>query len=396
MSSAGHILDPVEAAKDDVDRSRRLIAQTLDDLTQHHSWLETYHRDERRRAERLRRQEALERLELKRQRAAFLLRRFAVRSYVFTRAALGFLASKGVAVLASIRTFLRWAAPRASRFAGRTMTQLSATVSSSASRVSAVSRLISAKGYALLERGFLWSVRASEKAGIVFRRKVRRHAFIPAAILGRETALATAPARRRAVILWVRTRRNTRAWTQTRRASLRTWLAATDPSIKAAWRRATRRGAIGWARTRIMTRSLVRRLRRQLAGTETSIKAASRRTAGASAIGWARTRIVTRSLVRRLRRRIAETTDAIKAGWGKHARAATVQLARTSRTAAVLERRAAESVIRTAPRIRRLLKKYTAPPLGMQRTARALIVRPNTALVCPAPARKPLPSLHSA
>jgi hypothetical protein len=64
MTGASDVLDPVEAAKDDISRSKRLIASTLDDLTQHHSWLESYHRDERRRAQRLRREDALRRLEL--------------------------------------------------------------------------------------------------------------------------------------------------------------------------------------------------------------------------------------------------------------------------------------------------------------------------------------------
>ena len=49
------ITDPVEAAKHGIGSSKRLIAATLDDLSAHHSWLETYHRDERLRAERLRR-----------------------------------------------------------------------------------------------------------------------------------------------------------------------------------------------------------------------------------------------------------------------------------------------------------------------------------------------------
>lgn len=89
MTGASNVLDPVEAAKDDISRSKRLIASTLDDLTQHHSWLESYHRDERRRAQRLRREDALRRLELRRQRAAWLSRRFALATYAFARATSG-------------------------------------------------------------------------------------------------------------------------------------------------------------------------------------------------------------------------------------------------------------------------------------------------------------------
>ncbi len=204
MSSASHALDPVETAKDDVDRSRRLIAQTLDDLTVHHSWLETYHREERRRAERLRRQEALERLELRRQRAAFLSRRFAVRAYVSARAATAYFAASGAAVLTATGTFLRWAAPRANRLARQTLAGLANACSSSASWGWDGLRLLSARSYALLGSGFLWSARASETAGIVFRRKVWRFALIPAALAGRQAAHITAPARHRAGIFWTR------------------------------------------------------------------------------------------------------------------------------------------------------------------------------------------------
>ena len=56
------IVDPVEVAKEGIGSSRRLIATTLDDLSKHHSWLESYHRDERLRAERLLTNARLQRL----------------------------------------------------------------------------------------------------------------------------------------------------------------------------------------------------------------------------------------------------------------------------------------------------------------------------------------------
>jgi len=122
MTGASDVLDPVEAAKADISRSKRLIASTLDDLTQHHSWLESYHRDERRRAQRLRREDALRRLELRRQRAAWLSRRFALATYAFARAT-------AVVLMRNGRAFLTWAAPRAHALSRLMMRWISAGAS---------------------------------------------------------------------------------------------------------------------------------------------------------------------------------------------------------------------------------------------------------------------------
>jgi predicted deacetylase len=81
--------DPVEIAKQDIGSSRRLIAASLDDLSAHHSWLETYHRDERLRAERLRRREILQRLELAYRRTRNKAQLAARTSYVTSHGGMG-------------------------------------------------------------------------------------------------------------------------------------------------------------------------------------------------------------------------------------------------------------------------------------------------------------------
>ncbi len=158
MSGASDILDPVEAAQDDISRSKRAIASALDDLSQHHSWLESYHRDERRRAQRLRRQEALEALELRRQRAAWMLRRFAQTSLAVTRATAVFLARNGAA-------FLAWATPRAQALALLLARESSAALAWSWR----TGRDLAHRGFEGASTGFAWTVRTSDALGLAFR-----------------------------------------------------------------------------------------------------------------------------------------------------------------------------------------------------------------------------------
>ena len=205
MSGASHIFDPVEAARDDISRSKRLIASTLDDLTQHHSWLESYHREERRRAERLRRQDALRRFERKRQRAAWHARRFAVKTYAVARATTAFLVRNGTA-------FAIWAAPRVSAGAHEAWSLLCAGSSWSWRTGSALAR----DGFALAERAFAWSVEASDATGLLFR----RWASARLSELGARAAVVAAPALKRASIGWIRTRYRTRRFAFTLETSL--------------------------------------------------------------------------------------------------------------------------------------------------------------------------------
>jgi hypothetical protein len=217
MSGASNVLDPVEAAKNDISRSKHLIASTLDDLSQHHSWLEDYHRAERRRAERLRRKEALRRLELRRQRAAWTLRRCAIATYAAARAATAFAIRHGNA-------FAAWAAPWVQLLARQAQSVLSAALSWSSRTAPLLARegkAAATKGYEAAARGFAWSVQASDDAGIVFRRAASARANI----LSTQLAEMTAPTRRRAAIALARTRH--RAWAQTRLLEARFTLSVT-------------------------------------------------------------------------------------------------------------------------------------------------------------------------
>lgn len=204
MSGASNILDPVEAANNGISRSKHLIASTLDDLSQHHSWLESYHRAERQRAERLRRQEALHLLELRRQRAAWVLRRYAVATCAATRSAAAFTMRHGHA-------FAIWAAQRALALTLHAKKAASASLSWSSRTAPLLARDGQAAvkySYEAAERGFVWSVHASDEAGIVFRRALAART----AVLHARAAESAKPARRRAAIVITRTRH--RAWAQ--------------------------------------------------------------------------------------------------------------------------------------------------------------------------------------
>ncbi len=330
MSSASHSLDPVAAVKDDVDRSRRLIAETLDDLSQHHSWLETYHREERRRAERLRRQETLERLEQHRRKAFLAVRRGATASYAAAEGAARLAVSNGVAVF-------RWTAPRARRGTIKAY----AALNRAATRTRSGAGALAANGIAITKTGFSRSVRMSEVAGVRFRRRL---AAVAAVVL-RRSAEATAPARKRALVLWLRTRHGLSLRVRAVRADLPARALDALPVIDAsAWSKAAIR------RTRIVqiaTRRQARRVRSRRAHMMTTAK----------------------PVLRRVRRRMAVRTEGAK------------------RRAAALERRLSEAVIRTGPRLHRILKNHApsrrhAHTRVAPGTGRALIVRPGTALVC--------------
>ena len=217
VSGASDILDPVEAAQDDISRSKRAIASALDDLSQHHSWLESYHRDERRRAQRLRRQEALEALELRRQRAAWMLRRFAQTSLAVTRATAVFLARNGAA-------FLAWATPRAQALALLLARELSAALAWSWR----TGRDLAHRGFEGASTGFAWTVRTSDALGLAFRQRLSTGA----ALLYAEAATRAQPVLQPAI------KRASASWTRTRLRSKR--LASTLQT----------RAADGWSRTR--------------------------------------------------------------------------------------------------------------------------------------------------
>ncbi|ODR97268.1 hypothetical protein AUC70_13555 [Methyloceanibacter stevinii] len=155
------ITDPVEAAKHGIGSSKRLIAATLDDLSAHHSWLETYHRDERLRAERLRRRELRDRLERGVRHAMTRTKRAAQTTYVGGRRVARFSKRHALA-------FARWASPRL-----QTFVQHAAETTSTAWCWSRKHTPIFAhQAFSAAHDGFAWSVQASEDAGHVFRQRI--------------------------------------------------------------------------------------------------------------------------------------------------------------------------------------------------------------------------------
>jgi hypothetical protein len=177
-----------------------MIASALEDLTQHHSWLESYHRDERRRVQRLRRQEALQRLELKRQRAAWMTRRFALTSFAVMRATANFLARNCAA-------FMTWATPRGQALALLLAKELSAAWVWSWQ----TGRFLARKAYAGAIIGFARTVRTSDALGVTFRER----ASAGAAWLYAEAATRAQP------ILQPIFKRASASWTRTRVRSTR-------------------------------------------------------------------------------------------------------------------------------------------------------------------------------
>ena len=193
--AAQQINDPVEAAKHGVGSSRRLIAATLDDLSDHHSWLETYHRDERLRAERLRRRELSERIERRYRRAVRATKHVSRTSYV---------GGRSVARVAKRRAhaLARWAEPRAHSFVRYVSQTAAATWHWSRQHTPLATR----HAFTALSKGFQWSVQTSEQGGYIFRKRaadLSEHAL-------HEVRRFSRPLRRRASYEWTRTRLSAR------------------------------------------------------------------------------------------------------------------------------------------------------------------------------------------
>lgn len=198
MGAARKVTDPVEAAEQRIGRSRRLIAATLDDLSAHHSWLETYHRDERLRAERLRRRNLRERLERRYRRIVDRTKYTARTSYVTTRYLVRL--SKRLVGAAA-----RWTSPRLQRLWGhmaRTAAQAWSATRLHTPRIARQTSSAACVTGTALRDGFRWSVRASEETGHIFRRRLS----IASAAAMAELRCRTAPSRRRGLSEWTRAR----------------------------------------------------------------------------------------------------------------------------------------------------------------------------------------------
>ena len=117
MSRASYTTDPIEAAEDDIAGSKDLIASVADEINQHQRWLENYRVAEKERARRLKRQELMYLLELRRRRTVRSLRRFSLASLRLARRVASFLVRNGTALVVALGQLLvrcaAWTAPRA-------------------------------------------------------------------------------------------------------------------------------------------------------------------------------------------------------------------------------------------------------------------------------------------
>jgi len=400
VSGASDFLDPVEAAQDEISRSKRVIASALDDLSHHHSWLEGYHREERRRAQRLRRQEALQALKLRRQRAAWRVRRFALTSFVAMRNAALFLAQNGAA-------FLAWAAPRAQALA----ILMARELSTAATWSWRTARQLAQKGYEGAAIGFLWSVRTSDVLGIAFRKRLSAES----ARLYAETATRTQP------ILQPAVKRATASWTRTRFRAKRLAFAL-QTGLKDAWSR-TRHGVPilasrgresvvdGFVWTAHTTDALGVDFRQWASANtaalhaEAAIRAqpALKRTSA----GWARIRHQSKRLVSTAQTRASDSWARTRSsapvlarnaiamasmGRARLADGAAWLYARSQHLAFTAVRTASDRWAKTALEARHLLEKSRA--WQPSRAHRALVVRKSTALACIEPLRARLPAIR--
>jgi hypothetical protein len=116
VSRASYTTDPIEAAEDDIAGSKDLIASVADEINQHQRWLENYRVAEKERARRLKRQELMYQLQLRRRRTIRSLRRVSLASLRLARRIASFLLRNGTALVVALGQLLvrgaAWAAPR--------------------------------------------------------------------------------------------------------------------------------------------------------------------------------------------------------------------------------------------------------------------------------------------
>jgi hypothetical protein len=400
VSGASDFLDPVEAAQDEISRSKRVIASALDDLSHHHSWLESYHREERRRAQRLRRQETLQALELRRQRAAWRMRRVALTSFVAMRTTTLFLARNGAA-------FLAWTAPRARALAILLARELSAATAWSWR----TSRRLAQKGYEGAVAGFVWSVRTSDVLGIVFRTRLSAESARLCAEAATRAQPILQPVLKRASADWTRIRFRakrlaftlqtglTDAWSWTRHGlpvlarkgregvgdgfvwtvhttdalgvDFRKWASASAALLYA--EAATRaqptleRASASWTRTRHRSQHLTSKVQTRAYDS------------------WARTRSSAPALAR-----IAIVTASM--GRARLAAGAAQLHARSQHLAFAAIKTASDRWAKAVLEARQVLEKHRASRPSLAH--RAMVVRKSTALACVEPLRARLPAIR--
>jgi hypothetical protein len=120
MTGASHTFDPIAAAEADIAGSKDLIAAVARDLGQHQRWLAHYRLAEKRHARRVKAQELLHWLELRRRHLARRLRRLALITLRLARTAAAFLWRTAIALFVMLRSTatacLAWLRPRAYAF----------------------------------------------------------------------------------------------------------------------------------------------------------------------------------------------------------------------------------------------------------------------------------------
>jgi predicted membrane protein len=400
VSGASDFLDPVEAAQDEISRSKRVIASALDDLSHHHSWLETYHREERRRAQRLRRRETLQALKHKRQRAAWRVRRVALTSFVAMRTTALFLARNGTA-------FLAWGAPRAQALATLLARELSAATVWSWQ----TARHFARKGYEAAAIGFVWFVRASDVLGIAFRKRLAAESARLYAEAATRAQPILQPAVKRATANWTRTRLRAKRFT----FALQTGL--TDAWLRTRYgapilARRSREGVVDGFVWTVHTTDALGVGFRQWASAKAAVLHAEATIRAQPALkrtsaGWAHMRHRSKRLVSTVRARTSNSwartqssapvlaRNAIamaSVGRARLADGAARLHARSQHLALTAVRIASDRWAKTALEARHLLENHRASRPSLAH--RALVVRKSTALACIEPLRARLPTIR--
>ncbi len=137
MAGASDIIDPIDAARDDIAGSKDLIASAVEDLSQHQRWIENYRVAETKHARRMKRQKLMLAVELITKHILRALRRFALLTARLARATWRVAASVSVRLARAVaaasvyayaltRSAIAWTSPRVHALAVATGRQIAA------------------------------------------------------------------------------------------------------------------------------------------------------------------------------------------------------------------------------------------------------------------------------
>jgi hypothetical protein len=237
VTGASDTLDPIAAAEAGIAGSKHLIASVADDLSQQERWLAHYRLAERRRARRLKFQELIYWLELRRRRVVRWATRLALITLRLARTAALFLWRTAVALLVMLRSaaiagFL-WLRPRVYAL----MLALAALLTASLAWTLVQARAIARVAWRGASIAAAWLMHQSQILGTILWRWLiaawgwtwtQFTRLARASIKGASIGAAWSAAQSRSLALWLR-RETTRlvSWTRTKaghfsRASLAT------------------------------------------------------------------------------------------------------------------------------------------------------------------------------